>query len=57
MEEKKVADYFIVAGVSEHPVPLEYYSNLENMKPKQNQAPITDICVIIKSAGETVPQG
>ncbi|XP_014667936.1 PREDICTED: C-myc promoter-binding protein-like [Priapulus caudatus] len=57
MEEKKVADYFIVAGVSDNAMPMEYYSHLENMEAKPNQSPITDVCVIVKSAGEAAPPG
>lgn len=52
MEEKRVADYFIISGVSEH-------SELKTeSKPLiSSVSPITDITVIFKGLGEQCPPG
>lgn len=57
MEERRVADYFIVAGLPENPLPLEEYANEAVLKPTYKQDPITDIGVINKTLGEKVPKG
>ncbi|XP_075063705.1 C-myc promoter-binding protein isoform X3 [Mixophyes fleayi] len=61
MEDKgpRVADYFVVAGLTDSSKPLEEEIHFNDAchkiaKPKE---PITDIAVIIKSLGEEVPQG
>ncbi|KAG8574993.1 hypothetical protein GDO81_009411 [Engystomops pustulosus] len=61
MEDKgpRVADYFVVAGLTDSSKPLEEEIHFNDAchriaKPKE---PITDITVIIKSLGEEVPQG
>ncbi|XP_068131115.1 C-myc promoter-binding protein isoform X2 [Hyperolius riggenbachi] len=61
MEDKgpRVADYFVVAGLSDSSKLLEEEIHFNDAchkiaKPKE---PITDITVIIKSLGEEVPQG
>ncbi|KAK7491704.1 hypothetical protein BaRGS_00016960 [Batillaria attramentaria] len=57
MEELRVADYFVVAGLGEGALPLEEVSNEAAIKPSFRQDPITDIAVINRSAGEKVPKG
>ncbi|XP_075714417.1 C-myc promoter-binding protein isoform X3 [Rhinoderma darwinii] len=61
MEDKgpRVADYFVVAGLTDSSKPLEEEIHFNDAchkiaKPKE---PITDITVIIKSLGEEVPHG
>ncbi|XP_052032669.1 DENN domain-containing protein 4C isoform X3 [Apodemus sylvaticus] len=48
----RVTDYFVVAGLTDTSTPLD--QEIKSIGPK---APITDIAVIIRSAGETVPEG
>uniref|UniRef100_A0A8C3L2L9 DENN domain containing 4A n=1 Tax=Chrysolophus pictus TaxID=9089 RepID=A0A8C3L2L9_CHRPC len=55
----RVADYFVVAGLTDISKPLEEEIHFNDAchkiaKPKE---PITDVTVIIKSLGEEVPQG
>uniref|UniRef100_A0A8D0HDH9 Uncharacterized protein n=1 Tax=Sphenodon punctatus TaxID=8508 RepID=A0A8D0HDH9_SPHPU len=61
MEDRgpRVADYFVVAGLTETSKPLEEELHFNDAchkiaKPKE---PITDVAVIIKSLGEEEPQG
>ncbi|KAJ8002444.1 hypothetical protein DPEC_G00158980 [Dallia pectoralis] len=61
MEEKgpRVADYFVVAGLTDSSKPLEEELQLED-SPRQAPggrplAPITDVAVVIRSLGEEVP--
>ena len=54
MDEHRVADYFVVAGLGENALPLEEVSNESAIKPGYRQDPITDIAVINRSAGEKV---
>ncbi|MEQ2162992.1 hypothetical protein GOODEAATRI_025707 [Goodea atripinnis] len=61
MEDKgpRVADYFVVAGLTDSLKPLEEDLHLDDagtksVKPK---APITDVAVVIRSLGEEVPPG
>ncbi|KAJ8339817.1 hypothetical protein SKAU_G00344500 [Synaphobranchus kaupii] len=58
MEEKghRVADYFVVAGLTDRSDPLEQ-DLAEGGKGGGPQAPITDLAVINRTAGETPPQG
>jgi hypothetical protein len=58
MEDKQIADYFVVAGLTENSMPLEDFSfDGSPLKSTYDQAPITDITVIIRTLGEVVPQG
>ncbi|XP_053405869.1 C-myc promoter-binding protein-like isoform X2 [Mercenaria mercenaria] len=57
MDGRRVADYFVVAGLPENPQPLEEFSNEAAIKPTYKQDPITDVTVINKSLGERVPRG
>ncbi|XP_046904923.1 DENN domain-containing protein 4C isoform X6 [Hypomesus transpacificus] len=50
-----VTDYFVVAGLTDKSTPLE--QDLSDTKSGGPKAPITDLAVINKSAGETVPEG
>ncbi|XP_053318549.1 C-myc promoter-binding protein isoform X2 [Spea bombifrons] len=61
MEDKgpRVADYFVVAGLTDSSKPLEEEIHFNDAchktaKPKE---PITDVTVVIRSLGEEVPQG
>ncbi|XP_075787613.1 DENN domain-containing protein 4C isoform X3 [Pelodiscus sinensis] len=53
----RVADYFVVAGLTDTSTPLDQEVNRSETKSAGPKAPITDLAVIIKSAGETVPEG
>ena len=58
MEEKQIADYFVVAGLTDQSMPLEDFSfDGHQLKSTHDQDPITDITVIIPSLGETIPNG
>ncbi|MBN3282941.1 MYCPP protein, partial [Polyodon spathula] len=61
MEDKgfRVADYFVVAGLTDSSIPLEEEIHFNDIchKIAKPKAPITDVAVIIKSLGEEVPQG
>uniref|UniRef100_T1IU82 UDENN domain-containing protein n=1 Tax=Strigamia maritima TaxID=126957 RepID=T1IU82_STRMM len=56
MEERRVADYFVVAGLPPNPEPLEDFSS-EGISVKCHQAPITDIAVIFRNLDEAPPPG
>ncbi|XP_006881342.1 PREDICTED: DENN domain-containing protein 4C [Elephantulus edwardii] len=53
----RVTDYFVVAGLTDTSTILDQEINRLDPKSAGPKAPITDIAVIIKSAGETVPEG
>ncbi|CAH1118858.1 unnamed protein product [Phaedon cochleariae] len=57
MDERRVADYFVVAGLPDDPELIDETTLSEggNLKPSHGQAPITDISVIFPSLGETKP--
>ncbi|RWS26767.1 DENN domain-containing protein 4C-like protein, partial [Leptotrombidium deliense] len=64
MDEKRVVDYFVIAGLDSNAlVPIEEFVSRDGaISPQQLTAPtslppITDITVIIRSQGETVPSG
>ncbi|KAM4618236.1 C-myc promoter-binding protein [Polymixia lowei] len=61
MEDKgpRVADYFVVAGLTESSKPLEEELHFDDAcsKSAKAKAPITDVAVVIRSLGEEVPQG
>lgn len=58
MDDKRVADYFVVAGLQDHASPLEEFSRDGNIpKTTHSSIPITDVTVIIRSQGETIPKG
>lgn len=53
----RVTDYFVVAGLTDTSTLLDQEINRSDTKSTGPKAPITDIAVINKSAGETVPEG
>ncbi|XP_036033444.1 DENN domain-containing protein 4C isoform X3 [Onychomys torridus] len=53
----RVTDYFVVAGLTDTSTLLDQEINRIDTKSTGPKAPITDIAVIIKSAGEAVPEG
>ncbi|XP_075224805.1 DENN domain-containing protein Crag isoform X2 [Lycorma delicatula] len=56
MDDRRVADYFVVAGLPDDLQPVdEFCKDGTYLKPSHNQAPITDITVIFPTLGETVP--
>ncbi|XP_072326421.1 C-myc promoter-binding protein isoform X2 [Scyliorhinus torazame] len=59
MEGPRVADYFVVAGMTNASKPLEEEIQFNDSchKVAKPKAPITDLAIIVKSLGEEVPQG
>lgn len=59
MEDKgpRVADYFVVAGLTETSKLLDHDMGRAETKAVGPKAPITDIVVINRTVGETVPEG
>ncbi|KAM6937823.1 C-myc promoter-binding protein [Xenentodon cancila] len=61
MEDKapRVADYFVVAGLTDSSKPLEEELQFDDTGPRsvKPKAPITDVAVVIRSLGEEVPPG
>jgi hypothetical protein len=59
MDERRVADYFVVAGLPDDPEALDETTLSEggNLKASHGQAPITDISVIFPGLGEKPPTG
>ncbi|XP_038626145.1 DENN domain-containing protein 4C isoform X2 [Tachyglossus aculeatus] len=59
MDDKgpRVTDYFVVAGLTDTSAVLEQEGSRSDARSAGPKAPITDLAVIIKSAGETVPEG
>lgn len=53
----RVVDYFVVAGLTDTSALLDQEGNRSETKSFGPKAPITELAVIIKSAGETVPEG
>uniref|UniRef100_A0A2A4JDM7 UDENN domain-containing protein n=1 Tax=Heliothis virescens TaxID=7102 RepID=A0A2A4JDM7_HELVI len=56
MDERKVADYFVIAGLPEKPELLDD-SDSGHLKGYSTKPPITDIGVIFPGLEETVPDG
>jgi hypothetical protein len=58
MDERRVADYFVVAGLPDNPEPFGDFSrDGAHLKAPFNQAPITDVTVIFPNLGEVAPPG
>uniref|UniRef100_A0A672ZUQ5 DENN domain containing 4A n=1 Tax=Sphaeramia orbicularis TaxID=375764 RepID=A0A672ZUQ5_9TELE len=61
MEDKgpRVADYFVVAGLTDPSKPLDQEIHFDDVchKTARPKAPITDVAVVIRSLGEEVPPG
>lgn len=57
MDERRIADYFVVAGLPDNPEPLDDTTLSEggNLKASHGQAPITDIGVLFPGLGEQKP--
>uniref|UniRef100_A0A4W3ID56 DENN domain containing 4C n=1 Tax=Callorhinchus milii TaxID=7868 RepID=A0A4W3ID56_CALMI len=53
----RVSDYFVEAGLTDTSTPLEQEINISETKSTGPKAPITDLAVIITSAGENIPEG
>ncbi|XP_069561516.1 C-myc promoter-binding protein-like isoform X8 [Brachyistius frenatus] len=61
MEDKgpRVADYFVVAGLTDSSKPLDQEIHFDDVchKTAKPKAPITDVTVVIRSMGEEAPPG
>lgn len=59
MEEKRVADYFVVAGMPENPHVLQenIFNDSGHLRSADGKAPIIEIGVFFPELGETVPEG
>uniref|UniRef100_A0A3Q3J362 UDENN domain-containing protein n=1 Tax=Monopterus albus TaxID=43700 RepID=A0A3Q3J362_MONAL len=61
MEDKgpRIADYFVVAGLTDSSKPLDQEIHFDDVchKTAKPKVPITDVAVIIRSLGEEVPLG
>jgi hypothetical protein len=58
MEERRVADYFVVAGLPEVPEEIgEFTQDGTQLQPTHSLPPITEVAVIFQSLGETTPPG
>jgi len=58
MEDRTVADYFVIAGLPENPERVDDETYCEGLNPNlKNIEPITDITVIFPTLGEEVPRG
>ncbi|XP_068081493.1 DENN domain-containing protein Crag isoform X2 [Anabrus simplex] len=58
MDDRRVADYFVVAGLPDNPQPLEDFSrDGTHLKPTHNQPPIIDVAVFFPGFGEKPPDG
>ncbi|CAL8351557.1 unnamed protein product [Merluccius merluccius] len=61
MEDKgpRVADYFVVAGLTDSSTPLEQEIHFDDAchKTAKPRAPVTDVAVVVRSLGEEVPAG
>lgn len=54
-DQRRLFEYFIVAGLNDHEALVEFPSQHSEGKNRGDQkAPITDICVLFTSAGEAV---
>lgn len=59
MEEKRVADYFVVAGLPENPRLLQenIFNDSGHLRSVDAVDPIVDIGVLFPALGEKVPEG
>uniref|UniRef100_A0A6P4EWU8 DENN domain-containing protein 4C isoform X2 n=1 Tax=Drosophila rhopaloa TaxID=1041015 RepID=A0A6P4EWU8_DRORH len=59
MEEKRIADYFVVAGMPEHPQLLQEnsFNDSGRLRAASTIEPITDIGVYFPLLGEEIPDG
>lgn len=59
MEEKRVADYFVVAGLPENPRLLQenIFNDSGHLRSVDAVDPIVDIGVLFPALGERIPEG
>ncbi|XP_077290378.1 DENN domain-containing protein Crag isoform X2 [Arctopsyche grandis] len=59
MDDRRIADYFVVAGLPKHPELLEesIFSDSGHLKSSDSKAPITDLGIIFPGLEETLPDG
>lgn len=59
MEEKRIADYFVVAGMPEQPQLLQEnsFNDSGRLRAANTIEPITDIGVFFPLLGEEIPEG
>lgn len=58
MDDRRVADYFVVAGLADQLEPVDNFSNDGyNLKYYHTKPPITDIAVVFSTLGESCPKG
>lgn len=59
MDEKRVADYFVVAGMPENPQLLQesIFNDSGHLRAANSIDPITDIGVFFPDLGEKIPEG
>lgn len=59
MDDKRIADYFVVAGMPEKPQLLQesIFNDSGHLRAANNIDPITDIGVFFPLLGEEVPEG
>jgi DENN domain-containing protein 4 len=57
MEEKRIADYFVVAGMPENPKLLQdnIFNDSSHLRSANSVDPITDIGVFFPALGEKIP--
>lgn len=55
MDERKVADYFVIAGVPDDPEDLDDSEDINHFKDGHDQAPIIDIGIYFPELDEEVP--
>lgn len=57
MDERRIADYFVVAGMPSNPKPLQenIFSDSSHLRAVLTLAPITDIGVFFPTLGEKIP--
>lgn len=57
MEEKRIADYFVVAGMPDNPKLLQdnIFNDSSHLRSANSIAPITDIGVFFPALGEKIP--
>lgn len=59
MDDRRIADYFVVAGLPKQPVPLRdsIFNDSSHFKVAPSTSPITDIGVFFPTLGEKIPYG
>lgn len=57
MDDRRIADYFVVAGLPELESDRVEEDSTGSLKQSNESAPITDLAVIFPTLGETIPPG